>query len=190
MQLGLNNGRLTKWNDAKGFGFIQSSEGGKEIFLHISAIKTTGRRPKNGDIIFYALTTGKDGKLCASNASIQGVSSQSSLLKKTQSTPNKKRIRRDRLLETILTIIGISFLAMIVLVQIESGPSRSPTLISSITKPGCIVKGNVSINTGNKYYHIPGMENYDNTVINPKYGEKWFCSEKEAVAAGWQKAPR
>ena len=69
----LRKGNLAKWNDNRGFGFIQPSDGSKEVFLHISALKKSGRRPKVGDPILYELTTEADGKLRASNASIEGI---------------------------------------------------------------------------------------------------------------------
>jgi hypothetical protein len=34
------------------------------------------------------------------------------------------------------------------------------------------------------------MEDYENTIIDPMKGEKWFCTESEAIANGWKKAPR
>lgn len=54
---------------------------------------------------------------------------------------------------------------------------------------GCSIKGNISLE-GEKIYHMPGMSFYDKTSINPEYGERWFCSEDEAVANGWRKAMR
>ena len=59
-----------------------------------------------------------------------------------------------------------------------------------VNKPGCNIKGNISHNTGSKVYHLPGMEDYESTVIDPTKGERWFCSESEAIASGWRKAPR
>ena len=50
------------------------------------------------------------------------------------------------------------------------------------------IKGNVSFNSGERIYHLPGQEYYDETVINPDYGERWFCSEEEALDAGWRRA--
>jgi hypothetical protein len=52
----------------------------------------------------------------------------------------------------------------------------------------CDVKGNISINTGERIYHVPGQEYYLQTKISPQHGERWFCSEAEARAAGWRKA--
>ncbi|MCB0123667.1 MAG: hypothetical protein KDE58_15550, partial [Caldilineaceae bacterium] len=38
------------------------------------------------------------------------------------------------------------------------------------------IKGNVSYNSGEKIYHVPGQEYYNETVINTRYGERWFCT--------------
>ncbi|PSL26485.1 micrococcal nuclease [Planomicrobium soli] len=46
----------------------------------------------------------------------------------------------------------------------------------------CDIKGNINRN-GNKIYHMPGSGSYEQT--NP---EKWFCSEEEALAAGFRSA--
>ena len=52
----------------------------------------------------------------------------------------------------------------------------------------CNIKGNISIETGERIFHVPGQEYYSATKISPQYGERWFCSEAEAWAAGWRKA--
>ena len=53
---------------------------------------------------------------------------------------------------------------------------------------GCNVKGNISYNTGERIYHVPGQEYYFATRINWFRGERWFCSEADARVAGWRKA--
>jgi hypothetical protein len=55
---------------------------------------------------------------------------------------------------------------------------------------GCNIKGNISMRTGERIYHVPGGKFYDATVISPANGERWFCSEDEAQAAGWRKSRR
>ena len=50
----------------------------------------------------------------------------------------------------------------------------------------CAIKGNIS--DRGRIYHLPGQENYARTRINPARGERWFCSEAEARAAGWRRA--
>jgi endonuclease YncB( thermonuclease family) len=55
--------------------------------------------------------------------------------------------------------------------------------------PGaCAIKGNISGN--GRIYHVPGQEHYDRTRIDASRGERWFCSEGEAQAAGWRRARR
>ncbi|MBD2497154.1 cold shock domain-containing protein [Nostoc sp. FACHB-280] len=180
----LHKGQLTTWKDDRGFGFIKPDGGGKEVFLHISALKGAGRRPTLGDTILYEQVIEANGKIRATKASIQGVVPQTSSTK-----------RRNRKGGSLKTAVGVVILAAIALFSRSPFPppiSRSPfpPPITSIMKPGCMIKGNISIATGNKFYHLPGMEDYGSTVIDPLKGERWFCTEKEAIAAGWRKAPR
>lgn len=51
----------------------------------------------------------------------------------------------------------------------------------------CNIKGNVST-TGERIYHVPGQKYYDDTRISASHGERWFCSEAEARAAGWRRS--
>ena len=51
----------------------------------------------------------------------------------------------------------------------------------------CKVKGNIS-KGGKRIYHLPGGRFYDQTRINTSQGERWFCSEAEARAAGWRRS--
>jgi len=73
-------------------------------------------------------------------------------------------------------------------------PTPAPTGRNVLTGEGvgapdtCVIKGNISFATGERIYHVPGQAYYDETVINEQYGERWFCSEDEALAAGWRKS--
>jgi len=51
----------------------------------------------------------------------------------------------------------------------------------------CNIKGNVSTQ-GERIYHVPGQKYYDDTRISASHGERWFCSEEEARAAGWRRS--
>jgi micrococcal nuclease len=52
------------------------------------------------------------------------------------------------------------------------------------------IKGNISHSTGEKIYHVPGGDYYDETVIDEAKGERWFCEEAEAIEAGWRESKR
>ncbi|MBP2236147.1 hypothetical protein J2Z31_002661 [Sinorhizobium kostiense] len=54
--------------------------------------------------------------------------------------------------------------------------------------PGCDIKGNISQNSGERIYHLPGQEYYSQTRVSYLHGERWFCSEEAAREAGWRKA--
>lgn len=61
---------------------------------------------------------------------------------------------------------------------------------SSKELPGqCRIKGNIS-SRGARIYHVPGGQYYDRTRISTSKGERWFCSEAEARAAGWRRSKR
>ena len=52
----------------------------------------------------------------------------------------------------------------------------------------CAIKGNIS--GSGKIYHRPGQRDYDAVRIDERKGERWFCSDTDAVSAGWRAARR
>ncbi|CUH76199.1 thermonuclease family protein [Tropicibacter naphthalenivorans] len=54
----------------------------------------------------------------------------------------------------------------------------------------CQIKGNISLRSGEKIYHVPGQEYYLDTVISPEKGERYFCSERDAIDSGWRRAKK
>jgi len=55
-------GRLDKWNDDRGFGFITPTRGGEPVFVHISAFTRDGRRPQPGEALTFEVESAGDGK--------------------------------------------------------------------------------------------------------------------------------
>lgn len=56
----------------------------------------------------------------------------------------------------------------------------------------CIIKGNIekrsgSVTGGRKFYFFPGCSEYKKTIVEKEEGEEWFCTEDEAVKAGYTK---
>jgi uncharacterized membrane protein YsdA (DUF1294 family)/cold shock CspA family protein len=58
-------GKITDWNDLRGFGFVSALEGGERVFVHVSAFPTGNRRPTEGEFVSYTLGTDERGRLCA-----------------------------------------------------------------------------------------------------------------------------
>ncbi|MBN3958570.1 cold shock domain-containing protein [Nostoc sp. NMS8] len=105
MKPALHKGQLIRWNDNRGFGFIQPDDGSQEVFLHITALKDVNHRPQVDDFICYQLTASKDGKVRACNAYIEEVKSKS-----LSSTARNKSISRtvDKSLSLALNTLDIS----------------------------------------------------------------------------------
>jgi len=68
------------------------------------------------------------------------------------------------------------------------GAQQLDTMLAVAGSSSCNIKGNVSIETGEHIYHVPGQRYYVQTKISPEYGERLFCSEAEARAAGWRRS--
>ncbi len=77
-----------------------------------------------------------------------------------------------------------------VLGEKRSGVSLSAMLApgEAPPNPGCAIKGNVN-RKGERIFHVPGQRDYERVKMNSAV-KRWFCSEEEAVAAGWRKAQR
>ena len=65
-------GKITSWNDEKGYGFIAPIDGGAQIFIHIKALRDNNRRPTAGDVVTYSIATDKQGRFRADNAALSG----------------------------------------------------------------------------------------------------------------------
>lgn len=55
------------------------------------------------------------------------------------------------------------------------------------TTNSCTIKGNINA-SGEKIYHTASCGSYNKTNIDESKGEKWFCTEQEALDGGWRKA--
>ena len=61
-----------KWfNATKGFGFIAPEDGGKDVFLHISAVERAGLRTvADGQAVTFDIESGRDGRQSARNLAL------------------------------------------------------------------------------------------------------------------------
>ena len=64
------SGTLKWFNATKGFGFIQPEDGGKDVFVHISAVERAGLRALNeGQEVEFELVTNR-GRTSAENLKV------------------------------------------------------------------------------------------------------------------------
>lgn len=55
--------------------------------------------------------------------------------------------------------------------------------------PKCDIKGNYDAHQAKNIYFLPNCANYVQVEIKKYQGDRWFCTEKEAVSAGFTKSP-
>lgn len=62
----------------------------------------------------------------------------------------------------------------------------SSTCLNTEPTTDCVIKGN--LRDGERVYHLPTCKNYKQTAIDEAFGDAWFCTEEEALRAGFRKA--
>ncbi len=65
-------GRVSDWNDDKGFGFVVPHGGGVRAFVHVKAFQFGSRRPVDGDLISYEASRDARGRTNAINVRFAG----------------------------------------------------------------------------------------------------------------------
>lgn len=66
---------------------------------------------------------------------------------------------------------------------------KGERLNKAVNTSQCEIKGNIS-SKGVKIFHVQSGQYYSQTKIDVSKGEKWFCTESEAISAGWGKSKR
>lgn len=98
-------GRITQWNDDKGYGFVLPHDGGPRAFVHVKAFQTGSRRPVDGDLVSYDVSTDASGRSNAASVRFAG--------QRIEASP--PRVRRS---SSPLRHIPRQFLGMLVLLAI------------------------------------------------------------------------
>jgi uncharacterized membrane protein YsdA (DUF1294 family)/cold shock CspA family protein len=57
-----HQGKIAKWNDERGFGFISPSQGERDVYVHISSLSRSDRRPKVDEVVSYTLAVDSHGR--------------------------------------------------------------------------------------------------------------------------------
>jgi len=67
-----HKGKITNWNDSKGYGFVVPHGGGTRAFVHIKAFTNRARRPTEGDFVTYDITQDSRNRTNAINIRYAG----------------------------------------------------------------------------------------------------------------------
>jgi uncharacterized membrane protein YsdA (DUF1294 family)/cold shock CspA family protein len=67
-----HKGRITDWQDDRGFGFITPQSGGERVFVHVRSLMHRQRRPVGGEWVTYELSHDPKGRLRAANVALSG----------------------------------------------------------------------------------------------------------------------
>lgn len=99
------HGKLAKWNDDRGFGFIEPAVGTEEIFVHISAFPRDGIRPCIGEMISFEIDLSGDGKKRAVRVMRPGSHGTAHRTRRPQSTATRQ--------SPLTAVVGLLLLAAI-----------------------------------------------------------------------------
>jgi uncharacterized membrane protein YsdA (DUF1294 family)/cold shock CspA family protein len=83
-------GKISRWQDDKGFGFIEPASGGPQVFLHASALQNRYRRPVSGDVVIFSRETDQKGRFQARDVVFAGETP------KPKPTPKSKQLYQQK----------------------------------------------------------------------------------------------
>lgn len=90
------HGKLIKWKDDRGFGFILCEHNQQQVFVHISAFPSSSSspRPKVGEVLDFDIETTADGKTRAINISRGGAVKTQLILRRLNS--EKRLVKKQK----------------------------------------------------------------------------------------------
>jgi uncharacterized membrane protein YsdA (DUF1294 family)/cold shock CspA family protein len=132
-------GVIKSWKEDKGFGFIQATSGGKDVFIHIRDLKHSNYRPQPGDNVYYQVVADNEGKLRAYDAFIKGQEISPLYRKKhvnknlTREQKTSREYRLGTLPVGVIAIVPFIFSALLIKEQHNFFPFFAYTLMSLAT---------------------------------------------------------
>jgi uncharacterized membrane protein YsdA (DUF1294 family)/cold shock CspA family protein len=94
-------GRISSWNDDKGYGFITPQTRGDRIFIHIKAFANRNQRPVVGKVVSYSLSKDTRGRPCADKVTIDSMA-------KTKKRKGSMSVLTNLLALGFLLLVGVA----------------------------------------------------------------------------------
>lgn len=98
-------GKITDWQDERGFGFITISDRRERIFVHVNAFAAGGRRPQLHDAVSFVQGKDKSGRTCANRVKLMPVGKGAA-----RRARGRDGLLRPLLASGFLGAVGIAFL--------------------------------------------------------------------------------
>lgn len=129
-------GKLDKWNDDRGFGFITPTRGGEPVFVHISAFPRDGRRPQLGEALTFEVEPAGDGKKRAIKVERPGSAPRhrAPAVPRDISTRPHRPARQRSFAGTVIAVLLLAGVSAFAFVQFNA--ARSGFRPSAETVPG------------------------------------------------------
>jgi cold shock CspA family protein len=158
------DGKLAKWDDDRGFGFISPIHGGPEVFAHISAFPNDGKRPKLGETVSFEIEIDKLGKKKAIAISYRA---------RAISRHNQNGSARPREKRSLVSRLTPLFLVVLVVYGYSEYSQRSGDSVneSSSTFPSPQTSGNTeSIQTNSSDLELSNAYKYQTSNVQIEGG--------------------
>lgn len=96
-------GVLVRWDDVRGIGYIESTQGGEPLFVHISALPAARRRPREGDRYSFEIEPSPKGGKRA--VRVESLAQPAAPIRRT--SPQRRDTRRPVWVAAIV-LLGVS----------------------------------------------------------------------------------
>lgn len=130
-------GKLDKWNDDRGFGFITPTRGGEPVFVHISAFPRDGRRPQLGEALTFEVEPAGDGKKRAINVARPGAAPRprAPVAPRDVAARPHRHARRGSFAGTVISALLLAGVGAFAFVQFNAARSGFRPAMESVPGP-------------------------------------------------------
>lgn len=104
-------GRISEWNDEKGFGFVAAHDDGARAFVHVKAFQSGSWRPVQGDLISYETVKDAKGRTNAVDVRFAGQRIGPSPPPPPRRAPRRRPLPVPRLILGVSALLAVAALA-------------------------------------------------------------------------------